>query len=77
MDNQHNPSWFHIRPYFYCLSNLLAGVRSVDSNVRFVTMSLESTGPSMTNYRLATSYNHTNFFEKFGFFEVSVFMCRD
>lgn len=34
-------------------------------------MSLRDTGPSMGNYTLATSYNHTNFFEKFGFFEVS------
>lgn len=34
-------------------------------------MSLKSTGPSIANYALATSYNHTNFFDKFGFFEVS------
>lgn len=39
-------------------------------------MSLQSTGLSMPDYTLATTYNHTNFFDKFGFFEVSGFMCR-
>lgn len=34
-------------------------------------MSFRSTEPSMGNYTLDTSYNYTNFLDKFGFFEVS------
>lgn len=33
-------------------------------------MSLGNTWPGVANYTLAASYNHSNFFEKFEFFEV-------
>lgn len=40
-------------------------------------MSLGNIGPNVANYMLATSYNHTNFFDKFEFFEVSASIHLD
>lgn len=43
----------------------------------FVTMALGAMASDMSNYTFAAAYNHTNFFEKFGFFEVSEFLGCD
>lgn len=48
----------------------IADVYIVISRCGFVKMSLENTWPGVANYTLAASYNHSNFFEKFEFFEV-------